>query len=237
MKKLFTVIFLLVSGLVFANPPGTFQPLLLATDTTPATITYQTEIASATNAASYSFISQSIGIASSDRRVLVALASAGGGLLSGTSLTIGGVSASLAFRATNSSNSFIEFWIASVPTGTTADIVASLSGTANRAAIAIWSTTGIQSATPIDTGSSTSNPLTDTVAASTGGIVAAAAYTQAATSATWVGVTEKFDSTTNLEGDTFSGASDAFALADASLSVTATWGTSSVPEMAIVSFR
>lgn len=113
MKYLLTIIsFFLLSPVAFAA--ATFQ-----TSATDSTL-FQT---------SYTFTSQAIGTAASDRDVIVLVKLSGDVAASISGVTIGGVSATvISYNGGSSGASKAAIAIAPVPTGTTATVVVSLSG-------------------------------------------------------------------------------------------------------------
>ena len=112
-------------------------------------MTYQTAAQSPSDLTTYTFSSQAIGTASSNRRVIIGTVGFAG-IRTVSSLTVGGISASLVKRQQQGSVT-AEIWIATVPTGTTADVVVTWSGGQTRCAIAVWSATGLENNTPVDT--------------------------------------------------------------------------------------
>lgn len=122
---------------------------------TPA-ITYQGLVDSTDNLTTYTFSAVPIGAAASRDHVVVGLtfrATSNGRTFS--SVTIGGVSATLILKndntddAGNSTGSAL--YSAAVPTGTTADVVMTLSGGASRASCDAWTVENVTSFTPYDT--------------------------------------------------------------------------------------
>jgi hypothetical protein len=118
-----------------------------------ATATYQTHAVSGVDGPTFTFSSQAIGTAASDRRVIVGVV---GGVSTTTvsSLTIGGNSATLVTRRQDGGCT-AELWIALVTSGTTADVVVTWGTLQGRCAIAVWSTAGLTSNTPSDTDGAT----------------------------------------------------------------------------------
>jgi hypothetical protein len=93
--------------------------------------------------------------AAGKRHVILALWVSGNPILS---VTIGGVAASLIH-----SGSTLQFWGASVPTGTTANIVVTYSGSAGLISYATWAAYGLKSLTEIDSGTNLSTIAGDTL--------------------------------------------------------------------------
>lgn len=118
-------------------------------------ITYQSNNNDTTNTTAYTFTGQSLGAAAGDRDIVVAIGARNNATGVVSSVTIGGVSATLlkAIDDTNAGSDLVELWIAAVPTGTTGDIVVNFTGTMLRCAIIVWSMTGASSITPSATAS------------------------------------------------------------------------------------
>lgn len=166
----------------------------VAAPTGPPTATFQAATGSTTDTNSYTFTSQPIGTASSTRRVVVAVASRNAGI-SVSTLTIGGVSASRdVVRA--ASGQFAEIWSAVVNSGTTANIVVTMSGTASYCGIGIWSLTS--GAPTGQTGLAPTNvgTLSMSVTTAVGDVVIGVAAFRTSTSgarAAWNTATERYD--------------------------------------------
>lgn len=141
----------------------------------------------------HTFSAQGIGAASSDRRVIVGFSWFGAQTLS--SATIGGVSAAITVQGATASGGGAII-IATVPTGTTADIVLTMSGAVARWGITVWSAVGMSTNTATDTGSSSADPGTDTLVSVAGGFLICAAGSQhiaGAGSVSWANATERTD--------------------------------------------
>lgn len=160
--------------------------------------TFQQAASDATDAASYSFTSQPIGAASASRRVVVAIGFAAAAAVTLSSVTIGGVSATIDGDSGNANgNRRVYFVSAVVPTGTTATVAITLSGTVARIGIGVWTLSGGsptgQTAVLLNAGSGT---LTVTTAVDD--VVLAAGFsshTSNSVTTTWsgTGVTERYD--------------------------------------------
>lgn len=107
-------------------------------------LTYRGHYESATDATSYTSTASTLGAASSDRVVIVALASGTSGANANFStVTVGGVSATRIVNTTGgSATRLLEIWFALVPSGTTGNIVVTASGTVQRLAMDWWTITG-----------------------------------------------------------------------------------------------
>lgn len=204
-----------------------------------ATITYLQLTKDTADNSTYTFSAVNFGTASSDRKIIVAVSgrtldgSSSGNVI--TSVTIGGVSATISVQAQNSGNTQ-GIAIAAVPTGTSGDVVVVFSETMTNADIATYSTTGISSNVAFSTGTSTANPLTANIDVPAGGIAVALAKSDDGTAtATWAGLTERYDES-DANGNDISGASLAFATVQTGLTVSCTWTGSTRPVYAVASF-
>lgn len=158
----------------------------------------------------YTFSSQSLGTADSNRYIVV-----GVGFVSSTetqsisSVTVGGVSASSLTSFTEEDegtwSSCAQIWIAAVPTGTTGDVVVTLNGTASVCAIGLWRLI-TDNITPVATNTDTADSITVNVNTQNGGGVVAIAQCRNGSTSTWTGVTEDFDFDT-ASGEYFTGGS------------------------------
>lgn len=115
-----------------------------------ATATYVTSRFSSSNSFSYNFTGTSIGTASDDRLVVVcaAINVLGTGSYFINTISIGGVTATMAVRSASDTNCAIAYRL--VPSGTTADILISLGGvgTPGRCQIDVFNVKGWVSQTP-----------------------------------------------------------------------------------------
>ena len=172
---------------------------------TPASISYRANYSSTTDASSYTFASSDIGTATDRSLVVVAIHYRSSSI---SSVTIGGVTATQIRTVGAGLNTAI--FSASGVTGTTADVVVTLSGTASRCLVAVYALYNLRSTTPVDSditftlsGSSLSRTV-DTQA--DGVIVAAASATGSGRTFTWTGATENYDTVIET-ADSYSGAS------------------------------
>jgi hypothetical protein len=131
-------------------PPGVFQNHSVYDPPpgggTPFGITYIGDNSNTTAGATFTFTSQAIGTADPTRIVAVGI-SHGANLVTVSSVTIGGISATQAPGALQT-GSFIatDIWYAAVPTGTTATIVINYSASETRMALVVYSVVGTSSA-------------------------------------------------------------------------------------------
>jgi len=152
-------------------------------------ITYITTASDATDLTTYTFSTQSIGDANSSRKVIVGVHGSIN-FQTVSTVTVGGISATILVQeATLGIVAAIA--IAEVPTGTTADVVVTFTGAMDRCAIGIWRAVGSISMTPIDTGSSTADPGTDTLTSVIGGYCVCVGT--GGDTATWTNATENYD--------------------------------------------
>lgn len=157
----------------------------------------------------YTFAGQSLGVEAADRVIVVGVGGRAAAQQTISSVTIGGNAASsIVSVATGNSNAAL--YALAVPTGTTADIVVTFSGAVVRCGIVVWAMTGV-SATAADTGSSTSDPATDTLIVPTDGIAIGYGFSthgSATLTATWTNLTEDVDELVeNLNAQTGASAS------------------------------
>lgn len=198
-----------------------------------------------TDVTTYTFSSQNLGTAASDRHIIVAVAARALGATACTisSVTVGGVAATISHQVSNNTtnSNVVGLAIAAVPSGTTGDIVVTLSRSALRCRIAAYRATTINP-TATDTGTDTtaaSSQVSDTIDVPAGGCAVAVtmvAIVTPPTTWTWGGVTEDHDATVETSASV-SGASSAFAASQSGLSVTATYiGTNIEPALAIAAW-
>ena len=186
-----------------------------------ATISFTDNAAETADGTSATFSGRAIGAASTDRIVVIGVTCNAGEPI--TSATIGGISASEVVAGDAAGGTaYAALWQAPVPTGTTADIVVNFTGTSFRTGLGVWAIYSASS-TVTDTGSSTADPSTDTLNISAGGVAIGMANASGGgtlSTYTWTGLTEKFDAAVEVN-DAYSGASDAFAVAQTALSIEA----------------
>ena len=169
----------------------------------------------------YTFSTENLGAAAASRKIVVSIgASTTSAGLSGSSVTVGGISATLV-KAQQSSggNNASELWEAAVPSGTSGDVVVTWGTGCTECGIGLWrvlnasDTYTDNAGTPLDnTNVSIDGPA--------GGIAIGSRWTGGGASTTiWTGLTEDFDRG-NLGGaDQHSGASDAFETEQTGLNV------------------
>lgn len=195
----------------------------------------------------FTYTNAPIGTAVADRLVVVALHTTEG-LNAVSSATIGGISATVHANPASANGCNVTFISASVPTGTTATIVVTMTGAVAgfNSVAETYSLTNLSSTTATGSvGSATASSVssrTGTLAVSAGGVVILAGCQYAVSSTTCV-LTATDTVTTdhsNFQIGGFSRDSTGSvenATANASYSVTATWNGSEKSAMAAVAFR
>jgi hypothetical protein len=179
--------------------PGMFPAAAAAAPKTPFGITYVATSKDASTATTFTFTNHSIGAADSSRIVVVGLADAGSGGNTISSVTIGGNSAAIAVQTSGTSTRVGIAYLA-VPSGTTATIVATYSGSVSRCFVNVYSVVGAQNGTPFDTdgpagGGTSSRSIT--IDAPIGGGVIAISTDGNADDTTWTNATEDNDDISN----------------------------------------
>ncbi len=188
----------------------------------------------ATDLTTYTFSTKSFGTATSDRIVVVGIAARSStGSITISSVTIGGVSATVRASAINagSGTEFASIYTASVPTGVTGDVVIVFSGGMQRCAVMIYRMVGASSAVPND--SQTDTTLTGQVLSvsmncpANGVIIGAGFSASGGTAAsTWTGITEDADAALETAANNYTSASLAFVAQQTGLTVSATFDAS-----------
>lgn len=171
---------------------ATSQAMLLGSSPNPSVV-YQTNVGSTSDLTTYTFTAAAIGTASPNRAVVIVAATVGAALRTISTVTIGGVSASLVKQQTQGFSD-TEMWIAAVPTGTTGDIVVTYSAGTLRCGVGVWAVYNLQSMTALTTSGSTASPNSLNLNTTANSIViAGCGTTSGGTSFSWAGVTERYD--------------------------------------------
>ena len=200
----------------------------------PVAISLTDNTVNGSNLTTYTFSSQSLGTAAASRQIVVGVIASGAGpARTVSSLTIGGVSASLIKAQTGQSEGNTEIWSAAVPSGTTGDVVVVLSSGWNRCGFGVWRMTGA-STSASDTGGSVANPLNDSLDIPANGGAIGLSHNQLDATTDWTNLDEDYDEEVGASVYQ-SGASKTFAAAQSALSITAAAGSSS-PQMALASW-
>lgn len=157
----------------------------------------------------YTFSSQNLGDAAADRYIIVCAESRSGSTFDISTLTVGGVTATIIANSFNSSSNYgrAVMGIAAVPTGTTGDIVVTWSAGVVRCSIQVYRATELNSATPVDSDTSIADDPTVTLTVGNGFAIGACG-TGTPGSATWTNLTEDYDTApeTNMTVSSASGA-------------------------------
>lgn len=152
------------------------------------------DLKTATNSASsYTLSAASIGTADAQRVVIVGISYVNGDTETISAVTIGGVSASILVQS-NSALEAVGAGIAAaiVPTGTTADVVVTLTGNVTGIGVGVWATYDLDAASAVATGSNTDlSGLA--VNAQPFGFVIAVTSNDSSRTMTWSGATEDYD--------------------------------------------
>lgn len=171
------------------------------------TLTFQARTGQASSASEFTFSTVTIGTAEGSRRVIVGV-SGGTSSEDFVSVVIGGVTATqvgVVFGGTTT----VGFYVAHVPTGTTANIVVTWVAAQGRCGISVWTATGLSADAANHFGSSTADPATFTLNTLAGGFAVGYMYVaSASTTHAWTNLTEQFDETTGV-GQSHSGAHNA----------------------------
>jgi hypothetical protein len=191
----------------------------------------------ASNLTTYTFTSQSLGAAAGNRKIVVCVnCTHGSSGISVSSLTVGGVSASLVkAQPANTETSYrTEIWQADVAAGTTGNVAVTFSSAPNQCGIGVYRVTGAKSAAHATAGDNTS-PGSETINVPANGILIGSAGNNGGVVA-WSGITENYDEVT--EGTARqTGASGGFDTEQTALAITATYsGGPSRRSMALASW-
>lgn len=183
------------------------QGLRAGTYKKAASVSYRATYSSITDASSYTFTASDIGTAT-DRDQIVLAIHTGSGTIS--TVTVGGVSAT---RITGTGVGLnVALWRVGGVSGSTADIVVSLSSSALRCLVAVYALYDLVNTTPVDStvgvAISGATSLSSTIDTRTDGVIIAMGSSNAGSRTfTWTGVTEHYD--TSLEAaHSYSGGSN-----------------------------
>lgn len=173
------------------------QMMMQAARRPAASLAFLQATGSASDLSVYTFSSRNLGSAAAGRYIIVATAtrSATGAAGRAASVTVAGVAATKIVEVDDGGDTGTgaAIFVASVPTGTTGDIVVTYGAQQLRAGISVYRATGINSAA-VDTATSTANPLSlDTDVPANGFIVGVAAANAASATFSWVGLAEDSD--------------------------------------------
>lgn len=204
----------------------------------PITPTFITTVASTSGLTTYTFSTVSFGTANVNRWIIFGFAAEAAGARTLSSVTIGGVSASTTFNSFTGTGTVCSgiAW-ALVPTGTTGDIVVTLSGAALRCGGGVYSAS-LTTSTPVDGGSNsgTNTSTSVTVTCEAGGIIIASECLNSnAHNQTWTNATEQYDGSIGGGNTGMSGAMASVATSG-DVAVTAA-GASDDRSLTVVSLR
>lgn len=191
------------------------------------TVAYTDSASSTADATTYTFTAAAIGTAGPDRFVVVGIFGSKASALNISTVTIGGISATLLAVSTLDPNRNLSFFGAFVPTGTTADVVVTFDTSAVRAAIGVWQITNLWR--PLAGAVESAAVQTDNGAMNLGVgsdcVILAIGSSATTVSCTWTGVTENFDLAA-FETQNFSGGSFLTTVPETSRTVSADWSGS-----------
>lgn len=156
------------------------------------TFAYITSNSSATDATSYTFAGTSLGTAGPNRLIVVGSAARSGASNSYSSVTVGGSAMSSAV-VRNAAQTNVGLHYLLVPTGISADIVVTFTGTAARCGIGVWALYNLAQQAARSTASDTAATLALSLNTFPDAIALAITYTGGSTSEVWTGLTENFD--------------------------------------------
>lgn len=211
-------------------PLPVFSPLRVAT------VSLATNNSDAADLTTYTFNTQAFGDEAPDRYLIIGIFNRSAAARTLSSVTLGGVSASaVTGPALTNGTGRVEMWIAKVPTGTTGTVTYTYNAGALRTGFGLWRATGIGSTTPFDTGTSNTEPGSDTLNIPARGFGIGFSMGESGTSATWTGLTEFFDAT--VETRVYTGAHANFKTAQSALSVTCDYAAAPTqPAMVLASW-
>lgn len=200
----------------------------------------QAATASGSDLTTYTFAGQATGTADAGRTIICAvhaMMATQDSTYGLVSVTINGVAAVIehfyALSSTSLPTTLVGIATATVPTGTTGDVVVTLSEASVRCQVALWRATGLSSNIPwaVEGGNANGH---DPKIATPGGIVIAIATNNGATTTTWPEMTEDYDDT--VETMTFSAASGSFINPQDVVDVTPVFASDSISSMVAASW-
>jgi hypothetical protein len=187
-----------------------------------ATITWTDSDSTGVDGTVKTFSSMALGTADASREIFVFVTGMNAGV-DVSSMTVAGISATKIIADGGGVNAGVELWRASVPTGTTGDVVVTYDSSSARCGVSLYAGYDIATtATATDT--SNADPGVGSINVPAGG-VAIAAMTQVSGdpggTTTWTGLTEDADFVVGGEPGSMSTASDDFASAQTPLAISA----------------
>jgi len=205
----------------------------------PAAVTFTDSSVDTTGSASqtvYTFSSQALGAAASDRMIVVAVCSSNVATTV-TSVTIGGISATAVVYA-QAADFQIALYRADVPTGTTGTVVVTWAAGVSQTGLGVFRVTGANT-TPTDTATHTVADATDTHAdidIPAKGVCISCIWRSAVAGVTWTNLTERYDEQVEAGEGQHSGACDDFATAQTGRTITAAPATAVKQAMVIAAW-
>lgn len=197
-------------------------PMFVPTSASNASISYASTDSKSAPASPATFAGAVIGTAASNRYVIVALSGYRNGSGNVPTVTVGGTS--ITHVATADTATFEAYiYAGNIPSGTTADIVATYTAGWFNLNCSVWAAYGIASATAYDTDSdlTATTTMTASIDIPAGGVAVAIHGNNNAGVQTWTGLTENFD-TTDVTSRQCTGAFLASATLQTALSVSVT---------------
>lgn len=195
-----------------------------------ASYSFLQQATNGTTQTTYTFSSQNLGTAASDRYIVVAVGwRKSGSAPSLSSVSVGGVSATsvVNYKSGTTTATGAAIFIAAVPTGTSGDVVITFSADSASCGIALYRVTGLTDTTPIETATSNANPRAVTLNGVEGGFIIAVDYNNVsgASTTTFSGLTEDYDVDAISNAHHFAGASSSYSDVTLDIDITSTWTT------------
>jgi hypothetical protein len=156
----------------------------------PAECVFRHSAANSSNLSSYTFTGVNLGQEASDRTIIVAAIARNVADITGVS--VGGTPLTERAVSIYGSTTVFAIWSEVIPAGTSASVVVQCSDGGDRAAIFVYSATGLQSQTPTATGGTGTNGQTVSLPVEADGFIIGAAYAHGS-SASWTGLDEDAD--------------------------------------------
>ncbi len=213
---------------------GAPQQMLFAGAKPPVTVAFASSGSNATAANPQTYTSVALGAAAASRQIIVGVANATNGQQA-TAVTIGGISAALVASQAGSSGIFGSMWAASVPTGTTGNIVVTYNSTpGTRAGYVAWALYDAATTATATSGSAASPGSTTLNCPANGAIIACSQSSDGPNS--WTGVVEDVDVQLGGAPFTESGGSQAFTSAQTGRTISVTYNTAGNQSMICASW-
>lgn len=189
---------------------------------------------STANLAAYTFAAQNFGAAATNRYIIAVINMDGTDGV--TSVTIGGVAATVVATAVTGSLYVSSIAIALVPTGATGDVVIDPLASGTQCQVSLYRATNLVSATPIaTTTSSSSNPTLNINVQAGGFAVAGGINNNGGAGVSWSGLTENLE--LSSESRTLTTASIKTATTESPKSISATFVSASTCAAVAASFK